>query len=260
MKSWIMFLITSFFIIANICGETSLAATSVDSLAPACVFLIENETEKANYGSGFLVIENNNLYLVTAAHIASFLNLNSPIIIAKNDGSPATFSLKDLIPTEEKPTWILHEHADIAVLSITSSSEFIKRNLAGHFIPKAWIESTEKAPERNKTITIIGFPFRLGATRFFSPISRDTQPASSLLEIEKKIYFITQDPAVGGFSGAPVFDRRLAYNSDAGIRIVSGDPILVGIVHGTLSDNTGGKFGAMVPGYLILETINKVKN
>ena len=128
-----------------------------------------------------------------------------------------------------------------------------------------WIEKEEKSPDRSKIITIIGFPFKLGTERFFSPISRDTQPASGLLEFEradkkiKSVFFITQDPSVGGFSGGPVFDRRLPYNESGGMVIMSGDPKLVGLVHGTLPDNTGGKFGAIVPGYLILETINKTK-
>ena len=79
------------------------------------------------------------------------------------------------------------------------------------------------------------------------------------MEIDKAIYFITQDPSVGGFSGGPVFDRRLPYTDTGKMIIVSGKPKLVGLVHGTLPDKTGGKFGAMVPGYLILETINKAK-
>lgn len=137
--------------------------------------------------------------------------------------------------------------------------------MAGHFIPQKWIETEEKAPERQKTITILGFPLSLGTNRFFSPISRDTQPASGLLELLRfdnkieSIFFITQDSSIGGFSGGPVFDRRLPYTDSGQMTIVSGSPKLVGLVHGTMSDNTGGKLGAIVPGYLILETINKAK-
>ena len=267
MKSWRTLLIISLLltIIISISGKTSFAGTSVDNLAPACVFLLENNTKKSKFGSGFLVSQNNNLYLITAAHVASFLSLNSPIIIAKADGSPAEFSLKDLTPGTGKLIWVLHDHADVAVLHITSKNEFVQNHLVGPFIPKKWIDTEQKAPGRQKTITILGFPFRLGTKRFFSPISRDTQTGSGLLELPradkkiKSIFFITQDPSVGGFSGGPVFDRRLPYAESGRMTIVSGNPKLVGLVHGTISDNTGGKFGAIVPGYLVLETINRSK-
>lgn len=265
MKNWITLLIASLLITACISGKTCFAANSVDNLAPACVFLQEDKPQDAKYGTGFFVSKNNNLYLVTAAHISSFLSLNSTIIIAKNDGSPAKFILKDLTPKTGKLNWTLHDHADVAVLPITSNNEFIQNHLAGHFIPQQWIEKEEKAPDRPKIITIIGFPFRLGTKRFFSPISRDTQPASGLLEFKRadnkmeSVFFITQDPSVGGFSGGPVFDRRLPYAETGTMVIMSGDSKLIGLVHGTLQDNTGGKFGAIVPSYLILETINKSK-
>jgi hypothetical protein len=143
---------------------------------------------------------------------------------------------------------------------MTPNPEFIRKHLAGHFIPRDWIEEKEIAPERQKTITILGFPFRLGTRKVFSPISRDTQAASGLLEIKNTIFFITQDPSAGGFSGGPVFDRRLSYADASGMHITSGLPKLVGLVHGVLFDKTGGKFAAIVPGYLILETIKKAQN
>jgi hypothetical protein len=36
------------------------------------------------------------------------------------------------------------------------------------------------------------------------------------------------------------------------------EPRIVGLVHGTLSDSTGGKMGAIVPSFLILETLEQV--
>ena len=72
-------------------------------------------------------------------------------------------------------------------------------------------------------------------------------------------FFITQDLSIGGFSGAPVFDTRLPYSSEnVGLFVqVGSEPRIVGLVHGTLSENTGGKLGATVPSFVILQVLEQ---
>ena len=63
---------------------------------------------------------------------------------------------------------------------------------------------------------------------------------------------------MGGFSGGPVFDLP-------GPRTVEGNLVIktslscYGIIHGTLSDDTGGKLAAVTPSAFILETIAKAE-
>ena len=63
------------------------------------------------------------------------------------------------------------------------------------------------------------------------------------------------DPGVAGFSGAPVF--RLPSVHTGGVRVGQGAFQCVGLVHGTFSDDTGGKFAAVVPAKFIAETVRK---
>ena len=80
MKNFLVVLIISFLLTENISGKICFAASSVDNLAPACVFLLEDKPQQPKSGTGFFVSENNNLYLITASHVSTFLNLKSPIV------------------------------------------------------------------------------------------------------------------------------------------------------------------------------------
>jgi len=146
---------------ASMIGDTVLAATSVDVFVPACVFLRETEQSPSKFGSGFFVSEGGRPLLITAAHVAEPLSLTSPFVIARVDGSPAVFSLQDLVPEKSKLEWILHDHADVAVLPLFPEQDFLEANLKGHFIKSEWIETRQVAPDRESTITVLGFPLIL---------------------------------------------------------------------------------------------------
>jgi len=125
-------------------------------------------------------------------------------------------------------------------------------------LPLDMLDATANAPLRAITITVLGFPLALGVQGSFSPISRETKAASGLLEIPRAdtkkpaSFFITQDPSIGGFSGAPVLDTGLPYRSEQAALFIDMRPMkIVGIVHGTLSDDTGGKLGAVTPAHLL---------
>jgi len=255
---------------------TIKAAIPIERLSQGVVFLRENNSDQSKYGTGFFVKHGEKLYLVTASHVSVSLTNQSMVTIASTNGRPFTFQLKDLIPQKdpfklsfyppkESLKWITHPIADVAVLCLNPSKQFFDDHLAGHVLPSSYLERNKEAPPRSLTLTVIGFPLQLGASEYFSPISRETKTASGLLEIprfDNKVispFFITQDPSIGGFSGAPLFDTRLPYSTaTTALQIeVGGEPRIVGLVHGTLSDSTGGKMGAIVPAFLILETLDQ---
>src|SRR5206468_6794441 len=103
-----------------------------------------------------------------------------------------------------------------------------------------------KAPDRDAPLTVLGFPLGLGVEREFSPISRDTKAASGLLTLPRfdtqipATFFVMQDPSIGGDSGAPVIDTGGPRRAGQGL-VLSAPTIVVGLVHGTLPDQTGGK-------------------
>ncbi|MBI2017199.1 MAG: trypsin-like peptidase domain-containing protein, partial [Candidatus Rokubacteria bacterium] len=250
--------------VAAFCAGPAVAALPVEKLAPGVAFLRRDDTKDSPAGTGFFIASAEKLYLVTASHVSRMLSLASPITISTAAGRPFTFPLGTLLPKSEPPKWV-HAQADVAVLRISPSPEFLKTNLAGHFLPSSWLEKAKQAPLRAITLTVLGFPLQLGVSEFFSPISRETKAASGLLELPRfdtkvmSTFFLTQDPSVGGFSGAPVFDTRLPHSTgNIGLSVqIGAEPRIVGLVHGTLSDNTGGKFGAIVPAFIIVELLDQ---
>lgn len=244
-----------------------LGAVPVEKLSPSVAFLRRDDAKESLAGTGFFIAAAETLCLVTAAHVSRILSPASPITIATPAGRPFSFPLRTLVPKSATLKWVSHPQADVAALRINPPPDFLRDHLAGHFMSSSWLERAKQPPLRAITLTVLGFPLQLGVSQYFSPISRETKAASGLLELPRfdtkvvSIFFVTQDPSVGGFSGAPVFDTRLPYSTEhvGLLSQVGAEPRIVGLVHGTLSDNTGGKLGAIVPAFVILEVLNRVE-
>jgi hypothetical protein len=69
-------------------------------------------------------------------------------------------------------------------------------------------------------------------------------------------FYLLDSPSIGGYSDAPVFYTPGTYMKGNAL-IASKRITCVGIVHGTISDKTGGKMAAIHPAALILETLEK---
>lgn len=238
----------------------------LEALSSSVAFLKSEHLATKPYGTGFFIVENNHLFLITAAHISKFLDKKSTVTIKGSGDIPLTYNIGNLINISHELVWIKHNKADIALLKLNPDPEtFIK--LQGHFLPSSILEIEKKAPHRAKILTVLGFPLSLGVKGVFSPISKETKSASGLLNLlraDTKImatFFVTQDPSIGGYSGAPVFDTGLPYStSNTAIYVDMRETKILGIVHGTISDKTGGKLGAIVPSYYIVETIKMALN
>jgi hypothetical protein len=216
-------------------------------------------------GTGFLVARGESeVFLVTAAHVAASMDCNATVTFRGELNKPISLPLLQLSGQSGSPNWIKHNTADVACLKLTPVRE-VKAILRRHFLPISFLASDDSAPSRDIKLTVLGFPLGLGIVGQFSPISQESFAASGLLELKPSEseqagnYFLLQDPSVGGFSGAPVFDRGGASFSGRAIWFRGGGPKVVGLVKGTISDNTGGKFAAIVPSKYILETMNLSK-
>ncbi len=214
-------------------------------------------------GTGFFVVRGEAYYLVTAQHVANETSSTSQITIKSENDKPYCFSLGELWNQTGPLTWVFHQEADIAVLPLKPSAALIKK-LEGHFLPFRDLNGEEKAPLRERPLTVIGFPLGLGIRDRFSPISQETKPSSGLLRLARfdnrkmATFYILDKPSVGGFSGAPVFMLPSSYFFEDRM-VVSKGVSCVGVVHGTLFDNTGGKFAAVVPSSFVIETIHQAE-
>jgi hypothetical protein len=215
------------------------------------------------FGSGFLVHDNNALFLVTAQHVAKEMNANALATIRTAEDKPITFTLGKLSGNKTTIKWVYHEKADVAVLPLYLDSNMLP-HFKEHFLPISILVSELIAPSRELSLLTVGFPLGLGVQERFSPISRESKSASGLLIIPRfdtkvpNTFYLLDSPSIGGFSGAPLFEIPGAYSSEGGL-VVGGKLACVGLVHGTVSDDTGGKLAAVVPSALVVETINKAK-
>lgn len=119
-----------------------------------------------------------------------------------------------------------------------------------------WFYDSLIAPPRYTEVISFGFPLRLGIQKHFSPISTSSRVASGLIDLLRfdnkgiSTFFLLDAPSIPGLSGGPVFSVPSYLDPRDSLK-------LIGLVHGVISDNTGGKFAAIVPSYYILKTIVK---
>lgn len=202
-------------------------------------------------GTGFLVVSGDKLVLLTAKHVAAWLTPAAHAAIQAGD-SAVPVLLSELSGWQAELKWTLAPTSDVAVLRLKPSQRIMS---ALRFVSTDFFEVTP--PSRETTLTVLGFPLSLGITGGFSPIARETKLASGPLDVAGVgRVLILQDPSVAGFSGAPVFDAGQPRTEGSKLIVQPREPRFVGVMHATLSDNTGGKFAAVVPASVVLELIN----
>ena len=211
-------------------------------------------------GTGFFVVRYNSLYLVTPNHLAQQMSANAMMTIQTRDDRPLRFSMSDFLGKDPILNWTSSQEADIAVLRLFPSPQMFG-SLRDHFLPFEVLLTNEEAPPRERTLAVIGFPLALGVTERFSPVSIESKASSGLLELpradngEVSIFFLLDNPTAGGFVGAPVFELPAPYPS-APTHGVSGRRFTcVGLVHATVTDDTGNEFAAVVPSPYIVQAI-----
>jgi hypothetical protein len=260
-----VFVVSLVFIALNINGYSDAEAASLEELSVTVAYLKEGNSS----GTGFFVVTESSdsatkeqPYLVTASHVAEFLTRDSKITVRAQGDVPVSILLKDITPGDDKLTWQIHDEADVAVLRLKLDNNTIPL-MQGRFLKLSSIAADEIAPRREQPVMVIGFPLALGTIGRFSPITSEAKPASGLLrlfnqEMKKEgTFFVLDKPSIGGFSGGPVFLMPGPYAS-GGAMVFTELPaptIVVGLVHGTVSDKTGGKLATIVPSKFIRDTI-----
>ena len=245
--------------------------------------------EGTRVGTSFFV-HTTNRYLVSAAHVAEWTTDKTAVVVWSEGDRPLTFELRELVgPSGVK--WIALGSHDLAVLKLDSSTA--AEQLTRRFLPTSMFATVESAPKREYSLTVLGFPVGLGTAGHFSPLSLKTKAASGLLTLPRPdlisaakrrldeakthsdrvealaalqrakartaAFFATQDPSIGGYSGAPVFDLKEGMMGTSRMTLRSGPPEVVGVVDATISDDTGGKLGLIIPAAYVLQAIQKAE-
>jgi len=212
--------------------------------------------------TGFLLAsQKGDGFLVTADHVAKHLKPTALLTVCHADGKMIQFKLRDLLFHErdfKRIEWVRHEVADVAVVRIKNT---LQKQL-GEKIPD-WTYLDEKAvPKMLEQVLVKGFPHGMITQEPCSPLVITTNVSSgflTLLRADTKspaTFFILGDPSIEALSGSPII-RPLEISR--GQIIFSQEPRILGLVHGTISDNTGGKLAAAVPAKFIRELLEIAK-
>lgn len=207
-------------------------------------------------GTGIFVTKNNEeCYLVTATHVASMCNANTTVLISDSSGNAT--SLK-LVYFNNSLAWRHHPVADISVLPVQMSFN-IKLHMENRFFPFDHFHIDHTPVSRDFELTSVGFPSGLGALGMFSPLTYRSYASSSFITFNRADthnqceFFMLENPSMGGYSGCPVFD--LGYMNNGVMEITKEITKCYGIMHGTVSDTTGGKLAAVTPAFYLAELI-----
>lgn len=208
-------------------------------------------------GTGFFIRDADRLFLATAGHVARGLSVDVKLITSDASGNSKSY------PLDKSVKWVFSEKADVAVSLIDNAllkSTFLENALELSILP-----TSETSPVSELSLVVVGFPLGLGVQNKFSPLRRETHAASGLIDLKRAdvdqmaTFFVLQDPSIGGYSGAPVFVMRTYRFGDTlmkGIDVVS----CIGLIHGTKSDNTGGKLGLVTPANYVYDLIKNMHN
>ncbi|TAL45327.1 MAG: serine protease [Chitinophagaceae bacterium] len=210
-------------------------------------------------GTGTFIANGADLYLWTAEHVAIAMQLNCQFIVKGPNDTPLVLTIDDLTQQTVAIPWVIHKEADIAILKLNPKPPLLTTSLLNRFLPLDNIYKDKKAVDRNTTLTVIGFPNGLGAIGHFSPLTFRTYASSGLITLARFdngkpcSFIIMENPGVGGYSGGPVIDISIVQNM--GMTMTGGGTLVHGILHGTISDQTGGKLAAVTPSYYLFDII-----
>lgn len=199
-------------------------------------------------GSGIFVIkDDDHAFILTASHVANDCDSTSEFVISDNNGNCQTFKLDQFC---RQLNWTHHTVADLALLPLDPDPVIVPA-LSGRFFPANQLNSSVTTPSRDAYLTAVGFPHGLGASGKFSPFTFRSHASSGMITLSRSDtntpadFFTLENPSVGGYSGGPIFD--LGYIIVGAMTTNTGPTICHGIMHGTISDNTGGKIAAVTP-------------
>ena len=199
-------------------------------------------------GTAIFIAKDNNAFLLTASHVIANINAQTYVILSDASGTPTRVDLNVLLGGA---SFINHPTADIAKAQINVNAAN-QTYLEGRCFPYEQVETNSTTISKDLQLTSIGFPLGLGATgHTFSPLTFRTfvsAPSITLPRFDNSTpcdFIILELPSIGGYSGGPLFD--LGYVISGGMTTTKEHTILHGIVHGTISDPTGGKLAAITP-------------
>ncbi|HDZ20735.1 hypothetical protein LCGC14_0431720 [marine sediment metagenome] len=209
-------------------------------------------------GTGTLVACSDRPFVLTAKHVADDISINDNIVVKDDDDRPLTIPIKKLVE-KSSLDWKAHSEADLAAFELFPQDSQTGASLKNRFLPLEFFSEEKSAPARELILTSIGFPLGLGTQGYFSPLTFESKASSGFLTLPRgdtrtpQTFFALENPSVGGYSGCPIVDLSVF---KAGSMTTTGNgTCFYGVMHGTISDKTGGKIAMVTPSYYVHELI-----
>lgn len=207
-------------------------------------------------GTGMFVVRGGvDPFLVTATHVAVSCNQVTQLVLSDASGNATSLRLLDF---NTNLAWQHHPVADISILPIVPT-QVIAQHLQGRFLGYDHFHLDHTPVSRDFELTSVGFPNGLGAQGMFSPLTYRSYASSAFITFNRadtqtpSEFFLLENPSVGGYSGCPVFD--LGYMIVGAMTTAKEKTVCYGIMHGTVSDATGGKLAAVTPAYYLRDLL-----
>ena len=228
-----------------------------ESFSNFVVCLVDQTPKETRIIGTSTVISNGSKYfLLTAAHVTNAIEGTCILIFRAENDKPFIVPLESF--TKKKiNTWTNHKEADISYIEIMPYDNDSGSRLKQWSFPVDKIYDSRQAIPREMTITCMGFPVVDEIGQHFSPLTFNSFFSSGLVTMKRAdnktqaIFQLLQNPSIQGYSGGPV----LMGLENAGISVDWNETLLVGIMHGTYSDNTGGKLAMVTPSFYIREIL-----
>ena len=222
------------------------------------VVCIADQTPKGGtiIGTSTLISNGSKYFLLTAAHVTSAIKGTCILIFRADNDKPFIVPLESF--TKKKiNVWTNHKEADISFIEIMPYDNNSTLRLKEWSFPVDKIFDKRQAIPREMTITCMGFPPVGEIGQHFSPLTFNSSFSSGLVTMKRAdtntqaIFQLLQNPSIQGYSGGPV----LMGLENGTISVDWNETLLVGIMHGTYSDDTGGKLAMVTPSFYIREIL-----
>lgn len=210
----------------------------------------------ASTGTATIIYNENRYFLLTAAHVAKEMDDLSLIIFHTQNDKPLKKSLKEL-SLAGKVEWKKHIEADIAILELKLPTDItLKERFETLSFPINQIYNGKDLPSRSADISFVGFPVIDLDLIHFSALFFNANICSGLITQKRgdnkknSTFFYLNTPSIQGCSGSGVY-----FSVKKDVYFGGDKTILIGVMHGTYSDNTGGKIAAITPSYYIFDLL-----
>jgi len=253
LKTLACFVMAATVLCTTVHAQNSDPIWDQDQIADATVLVVGDHS-----GSATIVVKANRYYLLTASHIAKDLRDSSKIVFRLMGDKPSIQDLR-LITKDKLMNWKHHAVADVALIELDLGSSPLKATIEERAFPAELIHSGKDLPKRDVDLTFLGYPIVDMQMEHFSPLVFTAYLSSGLITQErgdtktKSNFFYLNVPSIQGCSGSGVF-----FSVKKSFYMAGKTTLMIGVMHGTFRDNTGGKLAAVTPSFYVLDLLKEL--